>query len=231
LYLSGGEIPALTARTEVTPQIYLVTPPVVHPEEFAGSLAAACAAAPVAALLVRLGPAPERERIEACKRLAPVAQAHGVAVLLEDEPNVAARGGADGVHVTLTGEEDGNGALEDAMQRLKPERIVGIGGLRARHDAMDAAEAGVDYVMFGEPRGEDGACPPIAAIAERARWWAELFETPCVAYAPDADAVAELALTGAEFVALGPWVFEAADPGEAVAQAARVLAQAAPQGA
>ena len=44
-------------------------------------------------------------------------------------------------------------------------------------------------------------------MIERAGWWAEIFETPCVAYAPDADSVPALIETGAEFVALGAWIF------------------------
>jgi len=72
---------------------------------------------------------------------------------------------------------------------------------------MDAGEAGVDYVMFGEPR-PDGSLPPLTAVLERAGWWAEIFETPCVAYVPDAESIAALVETGAEFVALGAWAFE-----------------------
>jgi thiamine-phosphate pyrophosphorylase len=49
--------------------------------------------------------------------------------------------------------------------------------------------------------------PALAAVIERAAWWAEIFETPCVAYAPDAESVPALVETGAEFVALGDWAF------------------------
>ena len=58
------------------------------------------------------------------------------------------RGGADGVH--LPGRD--MGPLKRALTALKPERIVGAGDVRSRHDAMQAGETGVDYVMFGEPR-------------------------------------------------------------------------------
>ena len=60
---------------------------------------------------------------------------------------LAARLGADGVHVAGAGEE-----LDAAIKRLKPERIVGAGSLRTRDEAMTAGEMGADYVMFGEPR-------------------------------------------------------------------------------
>jgi thiamine-phosphate pyrophosphorylase len=92
---------------------------------------------------------------------------------------------------------------------------------------MDAGEAGVDHVLFGEPR-PDGSLPPLAAVLERAGWWAEIFQTPCVAYAPDADSVAALAETGAEFVALGAWAFDEGQDTRALVEAAnRALAACA----
>ena len=178
------------------PQIYLVSPLLAAARPFLDALEAALAGGePVAALLLRLGPGEERARINLVKEIAPVAQAKGVAVLVEDDVTVAIRGGADGVHVT-----GGLAAIRAALERAKPERIVGAGNLRSRHDAMEAGEAGVDYVMFGEP--VEGRPPPaLAAVEERARWWAEVFEAPGVAYAPDADAAVRLAATGIDFLA------------------------------
>ena len=71
---------------------------------------------------------------------------------------------------------------------------------------MTAAELGADYVMFGEP-GEAGARPAFGAIEERIAWWAEVFEAPCVGYAAEAAEVAALAAAGADFVALGDWLW------------------------
>jgi thiamine-phosphate pyrophosphorylase len=180
----------------------LVTPPVADAEAMAFRLMQAMAGGDIAAVLLRLAPGDDRSRIERVKRLAGPVQANNVALVVEDNALVATRGGADGVHLT-----GGPAAVSEARSSLKSERIIGIGGLRARHDAMDAGEAGVDYVMFGEPR-PDGSLPPLAAVIERAGWWAEIFETPCVAYAPDAESIPALVETGAEFVALGAWAFE-----------------------
>lgn len=180
----------------------LVTPPVADAEAMAFRLMQAMAGGDVAAVLLRLSAGDDRSRIERVKRLAGPVQANNVALVVEDNALVAARGGADGVHLT-----GGPAAVSEARSSLKSERIIGIGALRARHDAMDAGEAGVDYVMFGEPR-PDGSLPPLAAVVERAGWWAEIFETPCVAYAPDADSIPALIETGAEFVALGAWAFD-----------------------
>lgn len=185
-----------------SPRLMLVTPPVADAEAMAFRLMQAMAGGDIAAVLLRLAPGDDRSRIERVKRLAGPVQANNVALVVEDNALVAARGGADGVHLT-----GGPAAVAEARSSLKSERIIGIGSLRARHDAMDAGEAGVDYVMFGEPR-PDGSLPPLAAVVERAGWWAEIFETPCVAYAPDAESIPALVETGAEFVALGAWAFD-----------------------
>jgi len=66
---------------------------------------------------------------------------------------------------------------------------------------MAAAEAGADYVMFGEP--DNGERPAFAAIEERVAWWAEVFEAPCVAFAAGPDEVTPLVTAGADFIALG----------------------------
>ena len=189
--------------THIAPtRLMLVTPPVADAEAMAFRLMQAMAGGDIAAILLRLAPGDDRSRIERVKRLAGPVQTNNVALVVADSALVAARGGADGVHLT-----GGPAAVSEARSSLKSERIIGIGGLRARHDAMDAGEAGVDYVMFGEPR-PDGSLPPLAAVIERAGWWAEIFETPCVAYAPDAESIPALVETGAEFVALGAWAFE-----------------------
>jgi thiamine-phosphate pyrophosphorylase len=179
----------------------LVTPMVADAEAMSFRLMQAFAGGDVAAVLLRLAEGDDRSRIERVKRLAGPVQSSNVALVVEGTALVATRGGADGVHLT-----DGPEAIAEARSSLRDERIIGAGHLRARHDAMDVGEAGVDYVMFGEPRA-DGSMPPLAAVVERAAWWAEIFETPCVAYAPDAESVPALVETGAEFIALGEWAF------------------------
>jgi thiamine-phosphate pyrophosphorylase len=76
------------------------------------------------------------------------------------------------------------------------------------------------YVLFGEP-DETGLRPGFAAIEERVGWWAELFEVPCVGFAGSADEVGPLVVAGADFVALGDWLWR---DGETVAARVREAA-------
>jgi thiamine-phosphate pyrophosphorylase len=91
---------------------------------------------------------------------------------------------------------------------------------------MLAAEAGADYVMFGEP-DTTGRRPSFDAVVERVAWWAELFEIPCVGFAASLDEVKPLVAAGADFVAIGDCIFaDARGDAAAVAEAARRLAVA-----
>ena len=196
------------AEPRPAPRLYLVTPRVADATAFAASLAAALAADDIAAVLLRLAAADERALINIAKTLAPVAQDKGVALLLDGHADLVARAGSDGAHLT------GMAEFGAAFDILKPDRIAGVGGLTTRHDAMSAAEQGADYVMFGEPDAE-GVRPAFAAIEERVAWWAEVFETPCVAFAASIEEVAPLVTAGADFIALGDWIWR--DPRAATA--------------
>lgn len=206
-------------------RLYLITP-VLNDASFAPRLAEACAGGAVAAVLLRLGAADERSLTNLVKALAPAAQEHGAAVLVTAESEadlatVAARGGADGAHVSGATPEQ----VRELRERLKGERAIGVGGIRTKDDAMTLGEAGVDYLLFGEPR-RDGSLPSLESVVERAAWWAEIFETPCVAYAPSLEAAETLAATQAEFIALGDAVWNHAEgPAAAVKQAASILAR------
>jgi thiamine-phosphate pyrophosphorylase len=193
----------------------------VAPQDAAGlanQLADALGAADIAAVLLRLPATDERGQVNHVKALAPTVQNRGAALLLDGHPDLAARAGADGSH--LRGIE----ALGSAIATLKPARIAGCGGLETRHEAMVAAEAGADYVMFGDPDTR-GDRPAFEAIAQRVAWWAEVFEIPCVGFAATLDEVEPLAAAGADFIAMGDWVFGAGHgAAAAVADAARRLA-------
>ncbi len=207
------------AEPRPQPRLMLFTPVLADADAFAGTLADTLDAADVAAVVLRLAPGDERSLINRIKALAPACQQRNVALLVEGYSDLIARGGADGAHAT------GIGAFGKALERLKPERIVGCGGLTTRHDSMLAAEHGADYVMFGKLDTQD-VRPPFSQLEERVAWWAELFEAPCVGYAASLDEVAPLVAAGADFVALGEWCWRA-DTIRAAAAALRLPETAA----
>jgi len=203
--------------------LYLVTPRLstAYSAGFAKTFAEVLAAAPVASALVRLAPEAAGDAKAIVGPLVAAAVAADCALILENDARLAARLGADGVHVAGAGE-----ALDEALDSLKPERIVGAGSLRMRDEAMTAGEKGADYVMFGEPRGGAPAMA-LELLLERVGWWAEIFETPCVAYAETIDAASRLARAGADFVALEDAVWEADSPAEAAREAYALVSKAA----
>jgi thiamine-phosphate pyrophosphorylase len=200
------------------PRLYIISPEVADPAGFASTLEAALAGAEVAAVLLRLAAPDERSLINIAKALAPIVQNAGAALLLAGHPDIVARVGADGAHLT------GIDAFGAAHAALRPERIAGCGGLATRHDAMLAAEAGADYVLFGEP-DQAGHRPSFEAIAERVAWWAEIFDPPCVGFAAALAEVDGLVAAGADFIAVGDCIFgDSRGPAAALADAAQRLA-------
>lgn len=202
----------------MVPQFYLITPAIDDPLAFRPRFEAVLSTGAVSVVLGRFAASSDQDLRKRATALVSLVQENGAAFIMDcpDDPRIAARLGLDGVHLREPGP-----LLDEAIGSMKPDRIVGIGGLKARHDAMEAGERDVDYVMFGEQRA-DGSVPALTQTVERAQWWAEIFNVPCVAYAADLAAVEALAPTGAEFIALGPWVFETADPAETVAEARRI---------
>jgi thiamine-phosphate pyrophosphorylase len=216
----------LTPRNSAGCSLYLITPllQVADSDAFVRVFSDVVEAAEVACALVRLAPATQPDAKLVVAPLLRVAIAANCALLIEKDGRLAARLGADGVHV------NGGGAdLRAAVESLKPERIVGAGCLPTRDEAMTAGEIGADYVMFGEPSRGAPAMGP-RSLAERVAWWAEIFETPCVAYADTIAAAGALADAGADFVALGEAIWASPSPAEAAREAQATLARASAVG-
>lgn len=187
-----------------SPSLYLFTPVIERVDAFEPVLRAALDAAAPACVFLRLAAMGDSEATRAAARLTPIAQVAGAAVLLAS-PRVAARAGADGVHLSGLGDE-GLARLGEAIESLKPERIVGAGGLRSRHDAMSVGELDVDYVAFGDP-APDGWTPDADFVVERVEWWASIFNVPCVGFAARLADVERIGSAGADFVAIGDAVW------------------------
>src|SRR5690348_5579167 len=139
----GGLTLALT-ETPATTRLYLITPPAFDPAPFAKELEEALAGGDVASLQLRLKDCDDDAVRRATEVLKPIAQARGVAFIMNDRPDLAAELDCDGVHV---GEEDMPYAA--ARRLLGPNRIVGVTCGASRDRAIAAAEAGADYVAFG----------------------------------------------------------------------------------
>ena len=215
----------MTTRSDTrpAPRLYILTPAVSDPAMLSKNLTEVLRTVDVAAVLLRLSDTDERSLINMVKAIAPGVQGAGAALLVDGRPDIVARAGADGAHLA------GPDALKVAVALLKPNHIAGAGRLRSRHDARVAAEAGADYVMFGEPDAAGHRPAHLErgskdAVVERVAWWAEVFEIPCVAYATSLDDIDALVAAGADFVAVGDALFE--DPrglGAAAADAAMRL--------
>lgn len=204
---------------EPATRLYLILPPATDAAQFKPLLEAAHGAGDIACVLLRQ--AGLRDVKSVAQALMPLTQERDAAFLVENDARLAARIGADGVHVTYSAE-----ALDSALSSLGSDAIVGAGGLASRDAAMSAGEAGAAYVMFGEPNA-DGSRPAPEHTFERIAWWAEIFSVPCVGYAGTLDEVGPLAEAGAEFVALANAVWEhPGGPAEAVRQANAILANA-----
>jgi thiamine-phosphate pyrophosphorylase len=200
------------------PRFYLITSPISNTApypELSGELMAGCG---VTCLLVRTAAYGDAENEIIFRRLAAPLQERGIACLVADDPQFCVRVHADGVHVNGEGPQ-----LEQALRSLKPGLIVGAGGLRTRHAAMVAGEAGVDYVMFGEGAEQQ------ATLVKQIAWWAEIFAVPCVGYAHDLDSIGDLVCAGADFIALGGAAFSDPRGPQAALHVAAALVTRAPE--
>ena len=197
-------------------RLYLLTPPRIEdPKRFARELEKALSGGDVAALQIRLKAVDDRAIAEAVEALGPVARDHGVATILNDRPDLAAALGCDGVHV---GQDDAPYA--EARRLLGPERIVGVTCHDSRHLAMEAAEAGADYVAFGAFFDTGTKAAKTRAEPEILSIWQDTIQTPCVAIGGITAATARpLAAAGADFLAVSAGVWAYAE-GPAVAVAA-----------
>ena len=186
-------------------QLYLITPPAIDDlEAFAGLLEQALSAGEVAALQIRLKDASDEQVKAAVARLAPIAQAHGAAVILNDRPDLAKATGCDGVHV---GQEDT--PVGEARRIMGPDAMIGATCHDSRHLAMEAAEAGADYVAFGAFFPTDTKETTHRPELIELTIWQETMETPCVAIGGvTVENVAQLAAAGADFVAVSAGVWK-----------------------
>ena len=197
-------------------RLYLITPPTLTDlADFGRTLAQALDAGDVAALQLRLKDQPHDMIAAAHEVFAPICQSRDVALILNDDPKLAAKLGCDGVHI---GQSDMS--MSDARKVMGKAAMIGVTCHDSRHLAMDAAEAGADYVAFGAfyPTATKETLyrpePEILTI------WQETMEIPCVAIGGiTADNAAPLAQAGADFVAVSAGVWSHPDGAAAAVKA------------
>ena len=189
-------------------RLYLITPPRL--DDLAGfgrSLAHALDAGDVAALQVRLKDVGDDLIAAACDVIVPIAQARGVAVIMNDRPDLVAPLGCDGVHIGQT-----DGSLADARRAVGVQRMVGVTCHDSLHLAMEASEAGADYVAFGAFFATTTKDASTRAELEILTGWQSDMLTPCVAIGGiTAENVRGIARAGADFAAVSAGVWAHAD--------------------
>jgi thiamine-phosphate pyrophosphorylase len=199
----------------VTCRLYLITPPTVDLAGFPDLLAAALDAGDVAAVQLRLKDCDDDAIRRAADALRPVVQSRDRAFIMNDRPDLALEVGCDGVHI---GQEDMDYA--SARRILGAGRIIGVTCHVSRHLAMEAAEAGADYVAFGaffptSTKDAKGKADP-----EILRWWSEVFTVPCVAIGGiTPENCGPLIEAGADFLAVISSVWNYADGSAAAVKA------------
>ena len=196
-------------------RLYLITPPQLEPRGFVEVLKRALGAGDVASLQLRLKDVPDEKIVRAVEILMPVAQSADVAFILNDRPDLASMLGCDGVHI---GQEDASTA--EARAVLGPDRIVGVTCHASRHLAVEAAEAGADYVAFGAffPTATKEATTH--ADLDLLKWWSELMVVPCVAIGGiTVQNAAPLIAAGADFLAVSSGIWDYPDGPDAAVKA------------
>ncbi|MGZ5929850.1 MAG: thiamine phosphate synthase [Rhizomicrobium sp.] len=196
-------------------RLYLISPPHLSPANFVIPLREALDGGDVASFQLRLKTVDDDAIRRATDLLRPIVQAAGIAFILNDRPDLAKELGCDGVHI---GQEDASYA--EARAAMGASGIVGVTCHDSRHLAMEAAEAGADYVAFGAFFPTRTKEPKTQADIELLRWWAQTMVVPCVAIGgitvQNAPALIE---AGADFVAVSAGVWEHPDGPEAAVKA------------
>lgn len=200
----------------MTCRLYLITPPAIDDlAAFARVLAQALDAGDVAALQIRLKDASDEVIAAAVDVLSPICHARGVAVILNDRPDLAARFDCDGVHVG-----QGDAPLTEARKLMGKDKMIGVTCHDSRHLAMEAAEGGADYVAFGAFFPTSTKETVYAPEPEILSIWQESMQTPCVAIGGvTADNAGVLAQAGADFVAVSSYVWNHPDGAAAAVKA------------
>jgi thiamine-phosphate pyrophosphorylase len=209
-FASGGHGPC---------RLYLISPQEVD-GAFPDRLKAALEPGLAAAFQLRVKDKPEDELARLAEPLQRLCADVNVAFIVNDSMALAKRIGADGVHL---GQSDGD--IREARALLGPSAQIGKTCHDSRHLAMEAGEAGADYVAFGAFYPTTTKPSDYRPDPSILTWWSTLFEIPCVAIGGiTADNAKPLVEAGADFLAVCQAVWGKDDPAAAVHAFAQPLA-------
>lgn len=216
----------MTVDPENRCRIILSLPPLDEPVEALVALVReAVGGGDVASVILSPNGLEERQFLDLCKAIIPVIQENDVAAIVAGETRVAGRAEADGYLI-----EDGMEALKDAVARFSPHKIVGCGGIRERHRALEAGELNPDFMFFGS-LDKDIRPEPHKKNLALANWWSPMVEIPCAVMGGNTlESAIDVALSGAEFVVLSKAVFcHEGGAGAAVGKANELLDEFGPK--
>jgi thiamine-phosphate pyrophosphorylase len=178
-------------------QLYLISPLDVG-GDFLARLDRALGAGPVAAFQFRVKGIDQHQAVALAEPLIEICRRHEVAFIVNDSVSLAKRLGADGVHL---GQSDGS--VSEARAALGREAQIGVTCHDSRHLAMEAGEAGADYVAFGAFYPTNTKPTEYQPEPEILRWWTSISPIPCVAIGGiTADNARPLVEAGADFIAV-----------------------------
>ena len=206
-------------------QLYLISPLEVG-GDFPTRVERALGAGDVAAFQFRVKGIDQHEAAALAAPLQAICAAHDCAFIVNDSIGLAKRLGADGVHLG-----QGDGDVRDAREQLGREAQIGVTCHASRHLALEAGEAGADYVAFGAFFPSTTKVSEHRPELELLQWWQAMMELPCVAIGGITPAnCGPLVTAGADFLAVSAAVWNG-DEAENVRAFHRAIAEAASQSA
>jgi thiamine-phosphate pyrophosphorylase len=219
----------MTDRTETMPGLILIAPagddPATALTDLESAFGGVATGHGIDAVLIGAG-MEEAAAAALARDQVPLVQRHSAAAIIVNYSALASRTGADGVHV-----ETGPADIKAATQTFKPDRIVGAGNLKSRHAAMQAGSENLDYVLFGQLRGDTHREPHPKAV-KLAEWWADLMQVPAVLHAGSSIDTLEILPRSIDFIALDRALWEyPGGPAAAVTRIGTILSSLPEQAA
>ena len=179
-------------------KLYLITPSKININKFAVSLDEVLKTSLVSCLQLRLKDVKDKDIIEAARILKPICSNYNVPFILNDRLDLVRELETDGVHL---GQEDAS--ISEARKLLGPNAIIGASCYNSKHRAMEAAEAGANYVAFGAFFDTKTKNPKTRAKINTIKDWVFISNVPCVAIGGiNPSNCIELVSAGVDFLAV-----------------------------